>query len=221
MSSASSTVHTCTCRPARCAASTRRASTTRTRPCRSGTCRHTTSRVSRRSAAVGVGTRLAAQNAATVSWPGEEATPDGSRRSTARRRASENDATHTRSHDRVRLTASTSGPTAPATLTSTLSRTSGQVPSTSSSSGTGSVPPMRAVRTTSHGSRATAPVPSVTRSRTSSWKATSRESAVTCTSVSRWVTPRSTAAAKAAIEFSRPARLKPRCAITSGSGTSR
>src|SRR4051812_42825191 len=66
-----------------------------------------------------------------------------------------------------------------------------------------------------------APRPSVTRSSSGSWNATNRPSRVAWTSVSTWVLPRATAAAKAAMVFSSPSREKPRCAIPSGPSTSR
>lgn len=51
--------------------------------------------------------------------------------------------------------------------------------------GMGSAPSMRAFWTSVKGSRAMAPVRSVTRSRVRSWKATTTPSAVACASVSR------------------------------------
>ena len=66
-----------------------------------------------------------------------------------------------------------------------LNRASGKAVSSSDSRGIGSWPAMRALATSAYGSLAIAPVRSVTRSSTESWKATSTRSAVAWTSVSR------------------------------------
>ena len=106
-------------------------------------------------------------------------------RRTAASRRSENDATQTRSSAPVRRTASTSGPMALASLTSMLTRTSGQVPEQvlEQRDRLAAADPGRPHRV--QGSSATRPARSVTRSRVRSWKASSTPSAVACTSVSR------------------------------------
>lgn len=163
----------------------------------------------------------AARNAPTTAVPALVATGRDRRLRTARRRASENDATHTRSCAPVRSIARAVGPTASADFTSTFTRTSGHVPRTSSSAGTGSTPPIRARRTASHGRVRTRPVRSVTRSSVASCSATATPSTVAWTSVSTQRTPSSTAAANAAIEFSSPSGENPRWASAIGPGWSR
>ena len=67
-----------------------------------------------------------------------------STRRAARSRLAENEVTHTRSQAPVRRSTPASGPIAEASFRSMLNRTSGHAASRSSSSGMGSVPPIRA-----------------------------------------------------------------------------
>ena len=82
-------------------------------------------------------------------------------RSSARRAArsllAEKETTQTRSHALVRRSTRASGATAGASFTSMLNRTSGQAASRSSSTGIGSVPPMRAPAMSLSASRRPAP----------------------------------------------------------------
>jgi hypothetical protein len=77
----------------------------------------------------------------------------------------ENEVMQTRSQEAVLRISSASGLAASPALTSMLNRTSGQAPRRSSSSGIGSVPPIRAAATSRAGREAIAPARSVTRSR--------------------------------------------------------
>ena len=117
---------------------------------------------------------------------------------------SEKEPTQTRSYAEYSSMRRHNGVTAPAALMSILNRALGRASKSSRSSGIGSRPPIRTLRTVAQGSVAIAPRVSETRSRWSSWKATTSPSLVAWTSVSRWVKPRSTAVRKAVSEFSSP-----------------
>ena len=118
-------------------------------------------------------------------WPAAVASDGPSARRAARTRRSLNDPMHTRAVAACRLIVSTVGASAESALMSMLSRVVGNSSSSSVSSGTASVPLIRASRTAAYGRSRIAPSTSVTRSRWVSWKATSSPSDVACTSVSR------------------------------------
>ena len=107
-------------------------------------------------------------------------------RRVARSRLAEKETTQTRSQALVRRSTSASGAIAGTSFTSRLNRTSGQAASRSSSTGIGSVPPMRAAASPRGSAGAPGPAWPETRSSVLSWKATSTPSAVACTSVSRY-----------------------------------
>ncbi len=175
---------TWTCLPSACAARTR-AGVTRTtsRPptrCSAGICSTGAGVCSSRDSSAGE-----KRSAAVPTGPAAVATPGPSARRTARMRRAENEPRQTRSSASSSRSTPRVGARAESALTSMFTRAAGKASSSSESSGTGSVPPTRASRTRSHGRSATSPVPSVTRSRATSWKATTRPSRVACTSVSR------------------------------------
>ena len=131
------------------------------------------------------GNRPAAHSRAIALVPIDVNNPSPALRRTRSSRASENDATHTRPNAFIRRNVSISGWIARSAFTSMFSNASGSSSSRSSNRLTGSRPPIFAVRTTCHGSRATAPDKSVVRSSTGSWCTTTTPSDVACTSVSR------------------------------------
>jgi len=84
---------------------------------------------------------------------------------------SENDPMHTRSTASISVRSAARGSTTASCFGSMFTRSSGQVVSNSDSNGIGSLPSTRAVRTSAHVSSSITPTLLVTRSRRSSWNA--------------------------------------------------
>ena len=128
----------------------------------------------------------AAASLAVAFGPRDVQRSDPTRLRNATGRASENEPQHTRDAARHRFKTAASASTTRSSLGSMLTLTSGHVVRMSSSSGIGSPPPPTFAPLMSDQRRSEiAPVMSVTRSRWSSWNATTTSSAVRCTSVSR------------------------------------
>ncbi len=181
ISSGSSMVQTCTCRPAAWARRTNAGVTTTSGPRLCGTCSATGPRASSRAS------RLLGRprnSAASRGWA-DVATRPAVRRRNVRSRRPEKEPTRTRSQASRAAMNSASGATAPEALRSMLNREPGKVSNSSARVGTCSSLPMIASSTWAWVRPAISPVRSVTRSSTVSWKASSTPSLVTWTSVSR------------------------------------